>query len=68
MTRPTNADFEARLAGDRRAVEERLAAILPPESEPPESLQGAMRYATIGGGKRMRAVLCLGAHRLCGGH
>lgn len=66
MSRPTNVDFEARFAGDRRAVEERLAAILPPESEPPESLHGAMRYATIGGGKRIRAVLCLGAHRLCG--
>jgi geranylgeranyl diphosphate synthase type II len=66
MTRPTKVDFEARFAGDRRAVEERLAAILPPESEPPQSLHGAMRYATIGGGKRIRAVLCMAGHRLCG--
>jgi geranylgeranyl diphosphate synthase type II len=66
MNRATKPDLEARFAGDRHAVEERLAAILPPESEPPESLHGAMRYATIGGGKRIRAVLCLGAHRLCG--
>ncbi|MGD1047568.1 MAG: polyprenyl synthetase family protein [Candidatus Krumholzibacteriaceae bacterium] len=66
MTRPTSTDFEARFAGARRAVEERLAAILPPEGEPPESLHGAMRYATIGGGKRIRAALCLGAHGLCG--
>lgn len=64
MTAP---DFKSRLAEDRLAVETRLAAILPDEGEAPASLHGAMRYATLGGGKRFRAVLCLAAHRLCGG-
>jgi len=62
----TGADFGKRLAEDRRAVDDRLAAILPDESEAPASLHGAMRYATLGGGKRLRAVLCLGGQRLCG--
>jgi geranylgeranyl diphosphate synthase type II len=60
------ADFEARMADDRRAINDRLAALLPPGDEAPASLHGAMRYATAGGGKRLRAVLCLAAHRLCG--
>jgi geranylgeranyl diphosphate synthase type II len=47
-------------------VEDRLAALLPRESEPPQSLHGAMRYSTLGGGKRLRGILCIAAHRLCG--
>jgi len=65
----TGSDFGKRLAEDRRAVDRRLAAILPDENEAPASLHGAMRYATLDGGKRLRAVLCLAGQRLCGdGH
>jgi|WetSurMetagenome_2_1015567.scaffolds.fasta_scaffold19255_4 geranylgeranyl diphosphate synthase, type II len=60
------AGFGTRLADDRRAVNERLATLLPRADEEPVSLHGAMRYATIDGGKRLRAILCLAAHRLCG--
>jgi geranylgeranyl diphosphate synthase type II len=66
MRRLAGSAFETKLAVDRRAVEARLAAILPPEGEPPSSLHGAMRYATLGGGKRLRAILCLAGHRLFG--
>ncbi len=59
-------DWPRILDADRRAVNERLAALLPPESEPPASLHGAMRHAALGGGKRLRAVLCVAAHRLFG--
>lgn len=58
--------FDARIAADRRDVNERLAALLPPADEEPASLHRAMRYATIDGGKRLRAILCLAGHRLCG--
>ena len=58
--------FGDRIAEDRRAVNERLAMLLPRGDEEPVSLHGAMRYATIGGGKRFRAILCLAGHRLCG--
>jgi len=60
------AGFEARVASDRRAVEEMLARLLPGAEEEPPSLHGAMRYATVGGGKRLRAILCVAGHRLCG--
>jgi geranylgeranyl diphosphate synthase type II len=62
----TGSDFARRLAENRLAVERRLASILPGEREAPASLHGAMRYATLDGGKRLRAVLCLAGHRLCG--
>jgi len=58
--------FDGRIADDRNAVNERLGALLPAADEEPASLHGAMRYATIDGGKRLRAILCLAGHRLCG--
>jgi geranylgeranyl diphosphate synthase type II len=60
------AGFEGRIADDRRAVNDRLESLLPRADEEPASLHGAMRYATVGGGKRIRAILCLAGHRLCG--
>jgi len=62
----TGVDFGKRFAEDRHAVDDRLAVILPDESEAPASLHGAIRYATLGGGKRLRGVLCLAGQRLCG--
>ncbi len=61
-----DAGFGARIADDRRAVNDRLALLLPRADEEPASLHGAMRYATVDGGKRLRAILCLAGHRLCG--
>ena len=34
-----------------------LARVLPSSSQPPEDLHGAMRYAVLGGGKRLRPIL-----------
>ncbi len=56
----------------RRRVEDALAAYLPlPEGEAsaarPERLASAMRYSVLGGGKRLRPVLCLMAAEACGG-
>jgi len=62
----TEAGFGSRMADDRRAVNDMLATLLPRADEEPVSLHGAMRYATIDGGKRLRAILCLAGHRLCG--
>ena len=58
--------FDRGLEEDRRAITNRLAILLPQEEEPPRSLHGAMRHSTLGGGKRVRGILCLAAHRLFG--
>jgi farnesyl diphosphate synthase len=47
-------------------VESVLERALPGENEPPTRLHAAMRYATLGGGKRMRPLLAYAAGELTG--
>jgi geranylgeranyl diphosphate synthase type II len=49
-------------------VESALEHWLPPEDEPPTRLHEAMRYAVLGGGKRLRPILVLAAAEACGGN
>src|SRR3954470_18553545 len=53
----------------RRRVDEALARYLPESSASagcPARLAAAMRYSVLGGGKRLRPVLCLLAAEACG--
>jgi geranylgeranyl pyrophosphate synthase len=59
-------EFEKQLRADREMIEARLAELLPSEEQPPVPLHRAMRYATLGGGKRLRGILCCASHRLFG--
>ena len=43
-----------------------LARVLPPEDQPPIELHRAMRYAVLGGGKRLRPVLVYAAGQALG--
>lgn len=54
-------------AHDARLIEEGLAAVLPGGGAAPAKLHSAMRYATLGGGKRLRGFLVLLAARAAGG-
>jgi farnesyl diphosphate synthase len=45
-------------------VESVLDRLLPSEAEPPRALHEAMRYAVLGGGKRVRALLAYAAGEL----
>lgn len=60
-------DLATYLERTSRLVEERLAALLPPESGPGFRLIEAMRYSLFAGGKRLRPVLCLAAAEAVGG-
>ncbi len=56
----------------RRRVDEALGLYLPEEDEDPKALcparlASAMRYSVLGGGKRLRPILCLLAAEACGG-
>jgi farnesyl diphosphate synthase len=63
--------FAAKLAETRAAIERELEDVLGVEPRPgeparPERLIAAMRYATLGGGKRLRAFLTVEAARALG--
>lgn len=48
-------------------IEEELDRCLPKPSIYPEKIHGAMRYSTLGGGKRLRALLALAASEMVAG-
>ncbi|HEY2070634.1 MAG TPA: farnesyl diphosphate synthase [Rhizomicrobium sp.] len=52
-------DFESALADGARFVESALDALLPQPAGPEARLMEAMRYAALGGGKRLRGFLVL---------
>lgn len=46
-------------------IEEVLDEVLPQAETTPQKLHSAMRYSVLGGGKRVRALLCYAAAELC---
>lgn len=58
--------FETWLEGSRRRCEEALERHLPPADTAPIRLHEAMRYAVLGGGKRVRAAMVYAAGAACG--
>lgn len=51
-------EFSAWMAMIQRRTETALERWLPADSKAPQRLHAAMRYSTLGGGKRMRPLLC----------
>jgi len=66
MNPPVLAPIEPAFAEAASFTEATLDALLPQPSGPEERLLEAMRYATMGGGKRLRAFLVLQSGRLFG--
>jgi geranylgeranyl pyrophosphate synthase len=58
--------FAAQLRGYHDRVEQGLARLLPAEGTRPTRLHKAMRYAVLGGGKRLRPILTLAIAERCG--
>lgn len=63
---PSVAPIEPALAEAAAFTEKTLDALLPQPAGPEARLMEAMRYATMGGGKRLRAFLVLQSGRLFG--
>ena len=59
-------DFHTWMDGLQRRTETCLDRLLPPASIAPPRLHQAMRYATLGGGKRVRPLLCYAGGELTG--
>jgi geranylgeranyl diphosphate synthase type II len=51
----------------RREIDAALPAFLPPAPDCPEVLREAMAYSLLGGGKRLRPILCLASCDAVGG-
>ena len=58
--------FDAALAASAAAVEAMLERVLPEDGGPERRLFEAMRYSTLGGGKRLRPFLVLAGAKLFG--
>jgi len=56
--------FREYLDSSRPGIDAALDQFLPPAKGPAAVLREAMRYSVLGGGKRLRPVLCLAAYRL----
>ncbi|PZP64620.1 MAG: geranyl transferase [Azospira oryzae] len=56
-----NTDFQHWARSRQGLVEEALNRLLPPADVAPQRLHQAMRYAALGGGKRVRPLLCYAA-------
>jgi len=59
------SDFLSWAKSKQLRIEDVLDEALPPEQQSPQTLHSAMRYSTLGGGKRVRALLCYAAAELC---
>lgn len=59
-------DFSAWAMSKQAHIEQLLGQTLPASNITPNTLHNAMRYSALGGGKRVRALLCYAAAEMCG--
>ncbi len=60
------SDFQSWVQGIQTRTESTLGLLLPDSATTPERLHTAMRYAVLGGGKRVRSLLAHAAGEMCG--
>lgn len=65
VTAKTPQDFSAWALGKQARIERALDLALPSADLAPQVLHSAMRYSALGGGKRVRALLCYAASEFC---
>jgi geranylgeranyl diphosphate synthase type II len=58
--------LDSYLATHRSQIDRTLDENLPPPDTPPAVIHEAMRYAVLGGGKRIRPILAIAAAEACG--
>ncbi len=66
IARAPSSDFSERVDTYRERVENRLDHAINSDSAVPQSLRDAMSYSVLGGGKRVRPLLCYASAELCG--
>ena len=66
LTASNNATAPLALTSLSARADAALERVLPAENDPPQALSQAMRYAVLGGGKRLRPVLVYAVGGACG--
>jgi geranylgeranyl diphosphate synthase type II len=61
-----SVDIETYLRVQRDRIDRTLDAHLPPAATRPSTIHEAMRYAVLGGGKRIRPIIAIAAAEACG--
>src|SRR6185436_17931908 len=65
-SKPAMSDFRMKLDEWRKLVDATLDRHLPPADTRPPVIHEAMRYAVLGGGKRLRPIVAIAAAEACG--
>ena len=65
MTSSHKMGFSAWVQANQIHIEQALDQVLPSADLAPQVLHSAMRYSALGGGKRVRALLCYAAAEMC---
>jgi len=65
LSHTVDKNFQTWASIKQSRIEHLLDITLPPSDLAPINLHDAMRYSTLGGGKRVRALLCYAAAELC---
>ena len=65
MANQAELDFSAWALIKQARIEQMLEQALPAANLAPNTLHSAMRYSALGGGKRIRALLCYAAAEMC---
>ena len=65
MQKPNAGAFQDWAQQQQARIETVLARTLPAADIAPQTLHSAMRYSALGGGKRVRALLCYAVAELC---
>jgi geranylgeranyl diphosphate synthase type II len=66
MSVTPSKDVSEYLAARRALIDRTLDAHLPPANTPPPIIHEGMRYAVLGGGKRIRPIVAIAAAEACG--
>jgi geranylgeranyl diphosphate synthase, type II len=61
---PSRVNIPAFFETDQAIIDSAIQKLLPSEDSAPASIHRAMRYSVLGGGKRIRPILCLESARL----
>src|SRR5882672_10505602 len=61
-----SVDIDTYLRAQRDRVDRTLEEHLPPATTRPSTIHEAMRYAVLGGGKRIRPIIAIAAAEACG--